>query len=290
MNTNGLRIASDFEFAKQIKASGVQLVLSLDTLDRENSIKIHGADISKRKLKTLEVLEQLDIPTTILSVCIKDVNELEVADFVDTYIRKSFVKSITIQNMTFTGKNGSNFYPRKHISIDEVELVIAEKTDFSQDDFFPLASYHPLCYSVAYYIVSNNKVIPLSKIIDKQLLVNATENLYYMEPDSDLSKNFITGINKLWAEGYDEDIIDELKRILKQLYPSGKEISNEERKEILEKIIKSIYIHSHMDADNFDIDRVCRCGDVVPDETGKMIPACSYNLIYRQKDDRFWTE
>ena len=51
MNTNGLRIAANSDFAQQIKDSGVQVVLSLDTLNKEKSIKIHGKDITQQKLK-----------------------------------------------------------------------------------------------------------------------------------------------------------------------------------------------------------------------------------------------
>lgn len=290
MNSNGLKIAANKEFAKKIKEAGVQVVLSLDTFDKEKSIKIHGKDISQQKLKTLETLEEFDIPTTILSVCIKDVNEKEVAEIAQKYIHKSFVKSITIQNMTFTGKRGSEFYPRKHITIDEVEDLLVKQNGFSKSDFFPLASYHPLCYSVAYYIVSNNIIIPMSKLIDRETLSKATEDLYYLEPDNNLTKAFIDGINSLWAEGYDDETIAELKSFLKKIHPNDTRITNEERKAFLEKRIKSIYIHPHMDADNFDIDRVSRCGDIVPDESGQMIPACSYNLLYRQNDSRFWVE
>ena len=290
MNTNGIKIAEDPELAQMLKNANVQPVLSLDTFDSEKSIIIHGKDISSHKRKTLQILEDLQIPTTILCVCIKGLNETDVADIVSTYLRKDFVKSITIQNMTFTGKNGSQFGPHEHITIDEIEQVLSEKSDFSKQDFFPLASYHPLCYSVAYYIVSNGKIIPMTKIIDKELLIKGTEGLYYLEPDNDITKSFITGVNKLWAEGADDDVIDELKQLMKSIHPTNADITNDERKAILEQKIKSIYIHAHMDADNFDVDRVSRCGDIVPDENGRMIPACSYNLLYRQQDTRFWIE
>lgn len=290
MNTNGILIAADKEFAKRLKDLGVQLVLSLDSLDPEKCKLIHGEDISKEKIKALAILEELDIPTTILSVCIKDINEKDVAEIAQTYIKKDFVKSITIQNMTYTGKNGSQFHPRKHITLDEVENLLAEKPEFSVDDFFPLASYHPLCYSVAYYIVHENKILSMSKIIDKDTLSKSTQGLYYMEPGSEMAEDFMNGITNLWSQGYDEDFLMDLKRVVKELYPDGKEISNAERKKALEKKIKSIYIHPHMDEDNFDLDRICRCGDIVPDEDGRMIPACSYNLLYRQKDSRFWID
>ena len=56
------------------------------------------------------------------------------------------------------------------------------------------------------------------------------------------------------------------------------------------ELVKTVTIHAHMDEDNFDLARVALCGDLVPDETGAMVPACSYNLLYRRKDPRFWTE
>ena len=74
------------------------------------------------------------------------------------------------------------------------------------------------------------------------------------------------------------------------LFPRSGHLTDEERRREAERFIKTIYIHPHMDEDNFDIDRVSRCGDLVPDETGRMIPACSYNLLYRQQDPRFWIE
>jgi len=82
-----------------------------------------------------------------------------------------------------------------------------------------------------------------------------------------------------------------MKKLVQSLHPSdGTAIDPEGRRKLAEKMFKMIYIHPHMDEDNFDIDRVSRCGDIVPDENGRMIPACAYNLLYRQKDQRYWIE
>ena len=32
------------------------------------------------------------------------------------------------------------------------------------------------------------------------------------------------------------------------------------------------------------------CPDQVPDPEGRLIPACAYNLFYREKDPRFWQD
>jgi uncharacterized radical SAM superfamily Fe-S cluster-containing enzyme len=288
MNTNGIRIAGDRRFAEQIKEAGVQLVLSLDTFDPETSVRIHGKDITKAKRKCLDTLEELDIPTTILPVCIKGVNDHEVPGIVHESLRRSFVRSVTVQNMTYTGKNGSLFTPREHITMDEVEVLLAQREGMAHDDFFPLASYHPLCYSAAYYLVRGDRLISLTRLLGKELLAEMSANAYILDPKRDLSAPFRDAINRLWAEGADEETLALLREFFATLYPTQETLSEEKRRQILEAWVKMVLIHPHMDEDNFDIDRVSACGDWVPDEQGRMIPACAYNLLYRQQDSRFW--
>lgn len=288
MNTNGIKIAGDFRFAQRIKESGVQVVLSLDTLDPNKSLLIHGKDITRAKLKCLENLEALDIPTTILPVCIKGCNETEVVDIVHTYIRKPFVRSVTVQNMTFTGENGSQFQPHQHITLDEVEELLASRDGVVQADFFAPSSYHPMCYSAGYYIVRDDQLISLAQILGADTLAEMSAGSYFLNPTHDLSGAFRDGINRLWAAGADDRTIAVLREFLSVLYPANQKLTPDAQRQILERWVKMILIHPHMDSDNFDIDRVSSCGDLVPDESGQMVPACAYNLLYRQKDPRFW--
>jgi uncharacterized radical SAM superfamily Fe-S cluster-containing enzyme len=290
MNSNGIKIASDRSFAERIKAAGVQVVLSLDTLDAEKSRIIHGKDISKAKRKCLEALEALEIPTTLLPVCIKGVNEMDVVEIVRSYLHKPFVRSITIQNMTYTGENGSRFEPREHITLDEVEALLAHPGHIARSDFFPLSAYHPLCYSAAYYIMDGETMVPLAELFESEQLAELTAEAYFIDPHQDFSVAFRDGINRLWAAGADQARLNLLRDFLTELYPKGKPLTPRQRQEVLERRVKMILIHPHMDRDNFDIDRVSSCGDLVPEETGRMVPACAYNLLYRQQDPRFWRE
>ncbi|MCB9497122.1 MAG: radical SAM protein [Fibrobacteria bacterium] len=288
VNTNGLRLASDPEFARRIKESGAHLVLSLDTFDPERSRRIHGADVVAAKRKALEVMERLDIPTTILCVAIQGVNDDEVGPLVSEYLPKEFVRSITIQNMTWTGANGSRFEPRRHITIDEVEDLVAAREGFDREDFFPLAGYHPLCYSVAYYLVHEGKVRSLTRFLAPAQLEALTRSRYFLEPDAAFTRDFLDGLARVWSQGEDPSFLSTLRRAVLAL--QNPDIDARRRQELAERFVKMVYIHPHMDPDNFDIDRVSRCGDVVPDEEGRMVPACSYNLLYRQRDPRFWVE
>jgi uncharacterized radical SAM superfamily Fe-S cluster-containing enzyme len=288
LNTNGLRIAGSRDFAERIKEAGVQLVLSLDTFDPATSVLIHGKDITKAKRKCLDMLSELDIPTTILPVCIKGINDHEIPDIVHDSLRRPFVRSVTVQNMTYTGKNGSLFTPREHITLDEVETLLARREGIMREDFFSLASYHPLCYSAAYYIVRGERMISLARLLGRELLTEMSTDAYILDPKRDLSAPFRDAINRLWAEGTDEESLAILHEFFSALYPAQRRLSETEQQTVLEKWVKMVLIHPHMDEDNFDIDRVSACGDLVPDEQGRMIPACAYNLLYRQQDPRFW--
>lgn len=117
-----------------------------------------------------------------------------------------------------------------------------------------------------------------------------SQDAYILNPKRDFSNDFREGINRLWSEGTDEETLSSLRAFMNAVYPPERTLSLTERQEVIEKWVKMLLIHPHMDADNFDISRVSACGDLVPDENGQMVPACAYNLLYRQKDPRFWVE
>ena len=50
---------------------------------------------------------------------------------------------------------------------------------------------------------------------------------------------------------------------------------------IVERRIKSIFIHAFQDAETFDLARVRRCCNAYPQPDGKLIPACVHNVIRR---------
>jgi len=281
LDTNGLNSYEDHDFIKNIKQSNVQLVISLDTFDKEKSIRIHGIDLTDKKLHTLHVLESLQIPTNILLVYFKGINDEDIPGIVQEYIKKDFVRNIIIQNKTFLGRDYSLVQSSESFSIDDVEKLLSLGEDFSQEDFSFLASYHSLCYSVAYYIVQNQKVIPLAKILNKNDLIGLSESCCQLIPDKDFSRNFWDGVNRLWSHGEDYDSIKVLKQFMKKIFPSSSRLSNKDKWESAGKMIKAVYIHKYMGKADFDIDRVSRCGDIFVDGSGRLIPVCSNNIVHK---------
>jgi len=285
MNSNGMVLGKNRAFSEKIKALGVQVILSLDTLDVEKSLRIHGKDLVRSKLDALAMLEALNISTALLLVWIPGLNDDEIPGLIRDYLPKKFVCGVTIQNMAYTGHHGSRFSPRRHSTLEEVERGLAERGGFAASDFFAHGSYHPLCYSTGYFIVEGARRIPFARLAEKELLTAATAESFLMRQTPELEARFRERIDALWASGADKEELALLKKFIARY-----EKEDAHRPGFFHEMVKTVTIHAHMDEDNFDLARVAFCGDLVPDESGAMIPACSYNLLYRQKDPRFWVE
>ncbi len=112
---------------------------------------------------------------------------------------------------------------------------------------------------------------------------------YLLRPGPEAQELFRQGIDRLWAKGDPENCLPAVRRLVDRIYPSGRSLSVVERQAAAEQGLLAVYLHSHMDEDTLDLARLTVCPDQVPDPEGRLIPACAYNLFYRQKDPRFWS-
>ncbi|MBF0501106.1 MAG: radical SAM protein [Candidatus Riflebacteria bacterium] len=293
VNSNGMRIAREPEFCRSLAETGAYVILSFDTLSPETSVRIHGKDIVANKLQALENLQTAGVGTTLLHVLIPGVNENEFGAILDLADRFSCVRSITVQTMTYTGFGGRTFEPRTHLPLDRAARLVEEATGSRlQRSFFrPLPAAHPLCYQIAYIFRWNKKLYDFSRIFTTEELDLLLGQGYLLRPSDASEDVFRTALDRLWATGGGEDLLAGFRAIISELYPSsGRLPTVAERQRIGEKYVLTVYLHAHMDEDNFDVARVSTCPDQVPDPEGRLIPACAYNLFYRMHDKRFWTD
>lgn len=288
VNTNGLRLAEDPGLAEGLAKAGAHVVLSLDTLRAGPSQVIHGKDIVDAKLRCLEALERNGIPTTLIFVAIAGINDGELAPIVAEWLPKPFLRSVTVQNMAYTGANGARFRPRSRIAMDEVERLLAEVDGVELSDFHTPSGAHPLCYSMAWYLVDQGRLVSLSPLLGNGVLERAGSGTYLPRLDAAMAEEFLASLAKRWADGVDLDGLKAVRKLALVLQDSG--LSESDRESRIEESVRMLCVHPHMDEENFDLDRVSSCGDLVPDEAGGMVPACSYNLLYRERDPRFWKE
>ena len=291
MNSNGLRIATDEGFCQRLAELGVYVVLSFDTFQPKRALRIHGRDVTRHKQQALDNLQRFGIGTTLLNVMIRGLNDDEIGELIHLAKAHPVVRSVTVQTMTFTGKGGRHFEPRETMPLDGAATAIerAMKGEMRASDFFPHSSAHPLCYSIAYYLKDGESLCSLTDFFSVEELRSMLVQGYLLQPGREGQELFLQAIDRLWAEGDPGKHLPAVRRLVERMYPAGKSLSTTERQAAAEQSLLAIYLHSHMDEDTLDLARLAVCPDQVPDPEGRLIPACAYNLFYRQKDPRFWS-
>lgn len=294
ISTNGLKLR-DEAFVRKLAALDARIVLSLDTFDSATDKALLGADTVKVKLAALDLLEKHDVTVTILPAVAAGLNDKEVGRLFELVMARDNILSLELHTLCFTGQGGLGFERSARISIPDLHARLEESTEgrITPKDFVPSPLAHPLCYSICYLLcLDGGGYVPFTRLVSRQTLFQLLEDSLYIEPRAELEEVFREIIDRLWSDPEPipeaEAVLATLKRLLKRAFPSaGAELSLRERRRILEGASKAIYIHSHMDEENFDVARVMKCCVGVPEPDGTNIPTCSYNVLYREHDGRF---
>jgi uncharacterized radical SAM superfamily Fe-S cluster-containing enzyme len=293
ISTNGLKLR-DEAYVRKLAALDARIVLSLDTFRPETDRVLLGANTVRAKLEVLDLLEKHDVATTILPAVAMGVNDDEVGDLLDLVLRRPHIRSLELHTMTFTGQGGVGFQRSARITIPDLHVRIASATEgrITWRDFVPSPLAHPHCYSICYVLcLDDGGYVPFARLTSRATLFALLGDSLYIEPRERLEQVFRDLIDDLWANPDRIDgsaaVLKTIKRLVNEMFPSDRRLSILERQKIAERTVKAIYIHSHMDEENFDVARVMKCPVGVPQEDGGNIPTCSYNVLYREKDHRF---
>jgi len=290
MNSNGIRLAQDYALCEELARLGIYVVLSLNTLDSQTSLRLHGRDITESKHKAIENLTRAGVRITLLHVMIRDTNEDCIRDILDLMRQNEHILSLTVQTMTYTGQGGGTFGPRRHIPVDEAARIVCEQSggELVFDDFVTRPSAHPLCYLICYMLKQGASLLPFARFAARERIERLMQDSYLIRAD-DAGDFFTDAINQLYAQNKTGHLAT-LRELVEKLYPAQGTLTNFERQRLAETSVRTVYVHAHMDEDTFDCSRALMCPDLVPCEPGRLVPACTYNLFYRRMDRRFYVE
>ncbi len=293
ISTNGLRLKNE-EYTKELAACDARIVLSLDTFDKEVDMVMLGANTVKTKLEVLDLLEKHDVTTTILPAVAAGLNDKDLPKLFDLMMSKPNIVSLECHTLTFTGQGGAKFERTARITVPDLHRILDEHTKgaLTGKDFVPSPLAHPHCYSIAYLLaLDDGGFVPLARFIGRDKLFELLGDSLYIQPREKVEEVLRTAMDELWADPdklpQAEAVLSTLKRLIKEMFPTGKPLPLEVRQKAAERAIKAVYIHSHMDEETFDVARIMKCSIGVPDVDGSNIPTCSYNVLYRENDPRF---
>jgi uncharacterized radical SAM superfamily Fe-S cluster-containing enzyme len=293
--TNGIRLVKEPHLAERLAGLGGRVALSFDSFEREADYALQGAHLVDLKLQCLDLLERLQIDTTLIPVATKGFNDHELGRIVELGLARSNVRHVEVHTITYTGQGGVSFDPERTGRISMVEVLdrIEAQTEglLRRDDFVPSPCAHPLCYQIAYLLLDpeGGRPISFTRFMSREDLYACLGDHLYLEPSPRLETTLQAAINELWTADDDESqrTLRILDRLLRTMFPSDKPISREAALRVSELASKAVYVHSHMDEDTFDVERAMQCCDSNCYPDGVTIPVCNSNVLFRERNPKF---
>jgi uncharacterized radical SAM superfamily Fe-S cluster-containing enzyme len=279
LNTNGIRISQDDEFAKRLAdlMPGFEIYLQFDSLRPSALRDLRGEDLSSIRQRALDRLNKLNISTTLVVTLKKSVNDDEIGTIIDFALKQRCVRGVTFQPIQIAGRV-ENFDPaRDRLTLGEVrQQILAQSSVFKPADIVPVPC-HPDCLAMAYALKTGDQVVPLTSMIDPQVLLSGQGNTIVYERDprvrEQMFKLFSTSASPVSSASS-----------LKQLLCCLPMVQAPDS--IGYQSIFRIIIMQFLDAYNFDVRSVKKtCVHIVhPD--GRIIPFDTYNMFYRDEKQK----
>lgn len=147
IHTNGIKL-DNYHYLETLKKAGLDYVsLQFDGFDDNVYMKLRDRNLLSLKLKALDNLEKLDIPTGLNVTIAKGVNEKEINPIIDYAIKKTFIRDVSFASVSFLGNAEKNFSPEDLLMPDDL-IDLAEQETKGKINRRSLYLFQKLYYSV----------------------------------------------------------------------------------------------------------------------------------------------
>ncbi|HEU4965030.1 MAG TPA: radical SAM protein [Bacilli bacterium] len=279
VNTNGVRIAQDREFAKRLAdyMPGFELYLQFDSFEEDALRELRGANLLEIRKKAIEHLNEFNISTTLVVTLKKGLNDHEVGKIIEYGMGQRCVRGVTFQPIQAAGRLEEFDPARDRLTLSEVRQMIIDQSEvFSAKDMIPVPC-HPDCLAMGYALKLGGEVLPLTGLINPDVLLQGGRNTIVFEQDETLKNR----VFELFSTNHSpESQTISLKNLLCCLpmvaVPENLSYEN----------VFRVLIMQFLDPHNFDVRSVKKsCVHIVhPD--GRIIPFDTYNMFYRGEKEQ----
>jgi uncharacterized radical SAM superfamily Fe-S cluster-containing enzyme len=287
--TNGIRLGKDRAFAQALKDLGVYVGLQLDGFTADVHEKIRGKDLVAEKDAALATLAELDIPTQLIFVATRGVNDHQIGQVIELFLSAPHFLSLNFQPVAYTGHGGGKFEhdPKDRLTIPGIIRRAEDQTagKVKYTDFFPLPCSHPQCVSLTYLLrLDDGTNVPFARFIDFEKYTTLLRSSATLPATPEVEDALADVIHDVFAR-QDEiergpEILAALRRSLDEMFPP-KPLSARDSFRASERQSKSIFLHHYMDRHDFDLERLRKCCHHYPQIDGKIMPACGFNMFHR---------
>ncbi len=289
ISTNGLTFLTEPDLIKALQDRNVVISLQLDGFDEKPYEILRGKSLLQQKLGILDMLEKAGASTSLTMTVAGGVNDDQFPQMLEYLFAHEHVVSMMIQPVAFTGRGAALSGRVRRLTIPDITRALgrAGHPAVSEDDFLPLPCSHPLCFSLAFYLMlDSGGAIAINSLVDAGTAMDSMANRVVFGLDSEENERLKELIYELWSgpSGTTPDseaVMKTLRGVLKEI--SCARFDPRKAFTIMERRAKSIFIHAFQDADTFDLARIRRCCQAYPQADGRLMPACAYNVLRRNR-------
>ena len=282
LNTNGLRLGTDPDFAAQLGRyrGHLSVYLQLDGLRRDTFQAIRGAPgllpIKERAVERAHAAGVYVLPVMTVT---PGVNLDEVGDLIRwCWARHPHVRSLVLQPAMYAGRYAGP-HPPQRLTVGELVGEVAAQSHglFEPEDFGPIPCSDPNCFSLAVGLRLGERLVPVSRYMPRyerwtvpdvaDRVARFAERLPQHMLDALLDD---PRVDDLVADG---PLVDQLLDLL--------ESDDETALHTQSERFFVVAIKPFMDAHTYDQDRVDRCCVHVVDRSGAPVSLCEYNTLRR---------
>ncbi len=251
LNTNGVRIARDDEFARELaerfRYGKFQLYLQFDGPQEAGQRDLRGADLRGTRLSCLDRCAESDIPVT-LAVTVTPQNLPYLWETVSFGLGRENVRGVSFQPVFGSGRGTLSGQVRLNTADIILNTVSQSSGQLRFEDFTPLPCGDPNCATIGYLLRTPDGVRSVSDFLDFQSVQGFLR---------DRVRYSLEDLVKCGCEN------EPLGAILKNF-------------EINERSAFRLFIKPFMDAWTWDEDRIDRCCTHVIRPDGKLDSFCRY--------------
>src|SRR5439155_12954715 len=154
------------------------------SFEREALLDLRGGDLRSIRERALERLNKHNVSTTLVATLRKGLNDREIGKIIHYALEQPCVRGVTLQPIQDAGRLERFDPATDRLTLTEVRRKIVEQSSvFRADDVIPVPC-HPDSLAMAYALKLDGKVVPLSRFVEPDVLLNAARNtiVYEEEP------------------------------------------------------------------------------------------------------------
>lgn len=269
LNTNGLRLASEKDYTRTLKAAGLASVfLQFDGVDDDVYRSLRGGPLLKDKLRAIEHCGEVGIGVVLVPTVVRGVNMNSLGSLVNKAVDMSpTVRGIHIQPISYFGRYPVEPVNGDRITLPEIMRALEEQTGgmVKAAHFSPPGTEHSLCSFHATFIRGAQGTL--------RPIVQSPSTSCCFQTSSEGVKRTVALVSQRWSAP---------ERKVAQSLPTT--VSPDDPNDLdnfLEQVRSNSFTISCMafqDAWNLDLERLKGCCISVLSRDGRLIPFCAYNL------------